>query len=465
MENEKLLKFCEILKEDVIQKKSILIFSDSMGITNKIEQIIISYLKESNMKEEEINKYILIFNSVKGTLDEFEDCNKLFLNKCVICSPKVIYGVDILIEYEKVYSIYKYTSNDKFMSSLEYYQQISRGRNTKEVIMFDLNPFYKKVKNYYYSFEEVKKYEKSIINGNIKNHNKNCIKNNIVNELTEMIEYENLVLKRESTFANIYYYKKWFSKLFSNNKMQLLDALARQAGYNIEYKTLNVEDPINTEIFKNIVDQKELLKEVCNKIIDEKKFDETEMRYVKNISEKIKVKMKYLKQFLDNDTIKMDEYNKMLKDEKAFITFINKNYLKMSKKEFNEHKAKANNNELLEFINKNNLYKKIDGLFLLENMLKINRYAINDIPKDIDIKKITKRLIKQVDKLSVFAGDNLSNNKCKFIVINRIEKISHYDQLQKFIADCYNLFGKIILFDKRIIKINKKNITKYFNFR
>ena len=212
----------------------------------------------------------------------------------------------------------------------------------------------------------------------------------------------------------------------------------------------------------------EKIKEAINKvenIFDNNEYENENKNIIKAIINKDNNKINYLKQFLDNDTIKMDEYNKMLKDEKAFITFINKNYLKMSKKEFNEHKAKANNNELLEFINKNNLYKKIDGLFLLENMLKINRYAINDISKDIDIKKITKRLIKQVDKLSVFAGDNLSNNKCKNIIINRIKKISHYDQLQKFIADCYNLFGKIILFDKRIIKINKKNITKYFNFR
>jgi len=50
------------------------------------------------------------------------NCNKTCQNKCVIFSPKIIYGLDFLIKYDEAYAIYKCTSMDS-LCFLQRYQE------------------------------------------------------------------------------------------------------------------------------------------------------------------------------------------------------------------------------------------------------------------------------------------------------------------------------------------------------
>jgi hypothetical protein len=91
----KILSFCKLMKNEVENNKSLLIFSDSKYITVMIKELLLKY----NNNED----YYRLINKDYGTLDEIINCNKEFINKCVIASPKIVYGVDITIHYDNIY--------------------------------------------------------------------------------------------------------------------------------------------------------------------------------------------------------------------------------------------------------------------------------------------------------------------------------------------------------------------------
>ena len=96
----------------------------------------------------------------------------------------------------------------------------------------------------------------------------------------------------------------------------------------------------------------------------------------------------------------------------------------------------------------------------MEKVLKIKRFDINSIDENINIEKTKKILLKNIDKLYVFNDITLGKKTKEKRITAKINKIIYCDQLQKFIADCYNAFGKIISFN--IIK--KENRNLYENF-
>jgi hypothetical protein len=103
---------------------------------------------------------------------------------------------------------------------------------------------------------------------------------------------------------------------------------------------------------------------------------------------------------------------------------------------------------------------KIDGLYYLEKVLNIKRFDINSIDENINIKKTKKTLLKNIDKLYVFNDITLGKKTKEKRITDKITKITYYDQLQKFMADCYNKVEKKIAFD--IVKKEKRNLYKNF---
>jgi hypothetical protein len=110
----------------------------------------------------------------------------------------------------------------------------------------------------------------------------------------------------------------------------------------------------------------------------------------------------------------------------------------------------CNNNEITQIIKENDLFNKIKSCFWFEEILKINRYQINDIKCD-DISNMKTILNKNIEKLYFIFKNNDCKNKTIKALKNRIESIITLNLLQKFFADCYNYIIK------DIIKISKKN--------
>ena len=97
----------------------------------------------------------------------------------------------------------------------------------------------------------------------------------------------------------------------------------------------------------------------------------------------------------------------------------------------------------------------------MEKLLKIERFDINSINEDINIKKIKGVLLKNIDKLYSFNDVTMGKKRKEKRITDKIKKITYYDQLQKFMADCYNKVGKIIKYE--ITRNNKRSIYNDFN--
>ncbi len=112
-EDNNLTTWCNkyIIPNYISKSKSCLILSDSKEITEKLKLIFI----KSNSNED----YYRIFNREEGTLEDLTNINKIGLNKCICFSPKVIYGLDLIIEYDEIFIIYKRNTGLDSMGALE----------------------------------------------------------------------------------------------------------------------------------------------------------------------------------------------------------------------------------------------------------------------------------------------------------------------------------------------------------
>jgi hypothetical protein len=451
-ENEKIKEFYKLFEESVKKKESLLIFSDSKGYTELIAHLV---RRDTN------DKYAMVFNKDYGQLEELDNCNTLFKNKCVIASPKIIYGLDITIPYDKVYCIYKYTNEEKCMGALEYHQQYSRARDCKEVILLDMNPYYETMHNYFITFNECVIIINKLFEQYKQDHSKSCKQFDVTNDLCSNLEYGNIKIDKTKSFSNIHYYKSWYDKLFSRNKIQLVVQLAKEAGYIIDYKKIIIDETLFDEKGNRIEKdatfigaikyEKDIRSDLYDIIMDNKPINKKYKRICDNLKELIKSRM----------TILGDEYTKeLILNDKLFEAHISKKYLYMKENDYKKLKIDLTNKDIPNVVCYNILIQKIDGLFYLEKMLNIDRFKISKIKKSIDIKIIKESLIKNIDKISSFNSYDMSVKKREKRMITKIESINHIDQLQKFLADCYNTFGKIISYT--VTKNEKRNIYSKF---
>jgi len=451
-ENEKIKEFYKLFEESAKRKDSLLILSDSKGYTELIAHLV---RKDTN------DKYVLVFNKDYGQLEELDKCNTLFKNKCVIASPKIIYGLDITIPYDKVYCIYKYTDKEKCMSALEYHQQYSRARDCREVIILDMNHLYKTKYNYFITPKESKEQVDREFEQFKQDNSKSCKKHQTADELCSIIKYGNIQIDKDKSFSNIHYLKTWFDNLFSKNKMQLVIQLAKEAGYIIDFKKLEIDETLFDETGKRIEKdntfngvakyEKDIRSDLYDIIMNNKTVDKKYKRIYDNLKELIKTRL---------DMLDGDESKELILDDRLFEAHMMKKYLYMKKDDYEKTKIDLINKDIPKIACYNDLIHKIDGLYYLEKVLKIKRFDINSIDENINIEKTKKILLKNTDKLYVFNDITLGKKTKEKRIIAKINKIIYYDQLQKFMADCYNAFGKIISFN--IIKRENRNLYENF---
>lgn len=458
-QSDAIISFCELIKDDVIKKKSILIFSDSRAITIFVKKILMRY----NSNESDY----LLFNRDSGDLNDLNNLNTLAVNKITIASPSIIYGVDLLVNFDNIYCIYKNVSKDTGMSPLEYIQQYSRARNTKAINILITNSKYMQFKNKFISFKKNKQIEKKDFRLFKKEYNKIIKKYNLVNEL--LINNQlNDEIDDNSLFSAVHYYKTWYDRLFSNNKIQLIKLLAEESGLTINDINLKITKSINDLTLKDsIIEFENKIVSLSDKIYNEiKDFNDNDKKIAINIMQQIENRKKYLD--LSDLKLQNDDYlKKIITSEDEFNTYINKKYLEKPKDEFEKFIANMAKVDLAYIQKDNKLINKIKILFKIEELINFERFKLRKIkPNDEELKKIKENLLKMNDEIIIFF-QGLKSKKCLSIKIkNQINKINCPNKLAKWIANLYNSFGNVIKIGTKIklIKIannKRKKITIY----
>jgi hypothetical protein len=425
------VKYCK-------ENKSVIIFSDRKNTTFKL----LNLLKQFNHNDD----YFRVFNSKCGTLEDINNIDTISKNRCLICSPKIIYGVDCTTQYDEIFCIYSKTNGTNSMTSFEWFQQLSRARFAKSINTFILDNNVHKFYNSYISFEKNKRDENTFINNYIYYTDKLYEKYKISNEISSADNY----------FKNIHFYKSWYDKIFSNNKLHILKLLATQAGYIINES--NFESIKINKIANNVLENiEELIVDLSIKIIKGDTIEDKYKHYIESITEQIKNRKKYVKADEEN-------YIEIISNDKKFINYINKKILYLPKDKFDKKVISINNKDVAEIIKDNRIINQINSLFWIEEKLKIERFKIYDIDTKININEIKKTFIDNIDKFICIYKDNRTIKFVKNRINKIIKKIICVNHLQKFYADILNF---IVDNTVKIIK-NKKTIKNnthyYFDF-
>jgi len=479
------------------EKDEFLLAYDEMEQVNKKrkeEKVAqINREKEEKIKSDEIekiNNYIRVINSDSGTAEEIANLNELGADCCFIISPRIVYGVDITIEYDKVYCIYNGNTNPRYMDALQIHQQYSRTRNTKEVIIFDLSPFTlwnsedskgdkgekdaknpkdktsreieKSIKkNKFVSYDCNKYYQTMMCNEEYKNHITLTKELNVVDELAIAFVNEGKQLYSIESFSKMHFFYTWLKRLFEHNKMQLWTQLAKDAGYEIKYVEYEVEK-LENEVEEVFNDYEQTVVEVLDDLIKngnertEKDFNKLRMK--ENLAKRLDNHLNFLGITTKEIT---PDIRGLLLDENKFNNYVNRIYLDMDKDTHSRNKTRVANNSFAELLSKNNIYKRIDHICYLEKLLGIERYKIDDINKtNEEICEIKKTLLKEIKMLIQMRSDkNNCGKKIENIFMDKIKKIECNDHLQMFMVHCYNCISRNIFAwkTKRVIT----NIPKY----
>jgi len=450
-----LLSFCnKFINDKIKNNKSVLILTDSKTITDDLKDYFYKY--NSN------HDYFRIFNKDEGKLDDLININKICVNRCIISNTKIQYGIDIQYRYDEVFIIYRYASSygiDPFCMN----QQIGRPRHTEKINLLILDPKALYYTNSYISYEQNKNLQQKFINNYSNFHQELCKKYNFVNEMgaVEMKYNGSKSFNPNSIITDIHFIKTWYDTLFYNNKIDILKLIAEKSyGYKI-----NCEDWIAdcTDIGYGFYDKNIGL----NKIVDvskqiylgEEDFIDEKYKYcIDNLREQITMREKYLHNIEDTS-----EYIELACNEKKFTQYIYNKYLSLSKEEFDKKIIETNNKDMLTIIKNDDMINKINTCFWFEKYLNIKRFAINDIQTN-NLEDIKNTFNKNINNFYWIFKNRESKSKTIKSIKNKIDLINKLNNLQKFIAECYNyICDNTIKISTKRIKI-KNNIVIIYLF-
>jgi hypothetical protein len=492
IEINNVVSYCnKFLVESVKNSKPLLILTDSKSISDTIY----SHLKQFNNNTD----YFLLFNKNSGTLENMNDIaiKKNYLsNKCLISSPKIVYGLDITQKYEKnqFHLIYKKNYGYNSMSAIGMFQQISRARSCTDVniLILDLNA--KSRSNKKITFEHNKKIQFYYLNKKFQEHDGLCKENKIQNALSYIQLKDGTLQFNDNDFlTRIFYYNSYYNQLFSSNKIEVVKAISRKYGYNIkEFEFVSdikgVQEKNNImkakkEIGNYLIVMSELLLRCREKELD-KKYKQyidcvseiTNKRY-KSLEDKIKDKddeliekmsktrindVKLKKIIEERDERIFEIKVKLSSDEKKYDNFVNKILLDKTKQELDKINIDNNVENLL--FNDIKVFKKIKFIFLMEEFLKIKRYDIENIKIDDEenIKKFVDFLKLNEASLKIFYLDSMSNKRIEEKINNNILKLIDLDSIKKFVVNIYNLIvDDLFIIDSKKKQTNNIRTRKY----
>ena len=448
---KELEKYCELMKESITDGESMIIASDSKTIALNVYNYLLSFNPDKD--------YFKVYVSDVGKEDDFGKCNTEWVNKCVIISPRVLYGLDVTIKYDKIYAIYKCQTID----STEMLQQVSRARNCKEVnILFTVKD-YQKYSNRYISYEENEELELADLNeyqDNLKKKYDLTIKDLGCQSVTDKI-----VFNHSSLFTDIHLHLCWYKKLFNYNKAQLFLKLCEEQGYLVNEK--HFEEDKSAVKFKYVTEKfdaetyQQFMTIVFNVTNDTDYLIKLEDRH-NHLFRKLDMRLNQLGWQIEEIEEEPDKL-RVISDDKVFQKYVKTQLLLKDPKSSRED-IESFMKSYPEVEKDKLIYKQLDLISWLEQELRIKRFEVDKINlSETEIKRLHENLTKNITKMYCLQKCNgkkqINNNTIKLIA-----KLLTNDKIQKLLADCYNLFGDHIDYKtKRIIKDNIK-ITTYIKF-
>jgi len=447
-EDNNLYEFCkDIIEEYIKNNKTCLIMTDSKEITEKLRVLFNEYNPNDD--------YYRVFNREEGELEDIKNINNIGKNRIIIFNSRILYGVDITIEYDKVYAIYRKSYGLNSIGAMEMFQQISRTRNTKCVDLLVLNPKTRIYKNEYVSFEYNKEKQNKMIINNISINPELYKKNEqIVNDFRcTIFKNDGSVIIDENAFMiNIHYLKTWYDILFVRNKIDIIKLCAKDVGYIITEKDFDPEYNKNNLIATKLKERREEIKVVVKQLYnnDEINVDIKYDKMICNINEQIEQRRKFVDYIKDKVLLE-----KLCTDQNAFGNYFSRLYLNLSKdKLIKKYQDKTEKNIFSISKSTDLVYQKIMNMFKIEELLKFNRFDLDSIKSD-NIEDAKKLLLNNIDSLKIiFKNKDISEIK----IINKlklnINKVINNNLLQRFIAECYNNISD----NTFIIKSKRKQI-------
>mgnify|MGYP003350439817 CR=1 FL=1 len=115
--------------------------------------------------------------------------------------------------------------------------------------------------------------------------------------------------------------------------------------------------------------------ELGKKILNKEKIEDKYKNYEENIREQIKNRQKYIGKDGDIETIV---------DERKFDLYMKRKLLNLNREKFDKKILKINDNDFQIVMKDELIYNQIENLFWLEEELKINRFEVDKIDKNID---------------------------------------------------------------------------------
>ena len=141
----------------------------------------------------------------------------------------------------------------------------------------------------------------------------------------------------------------------------------------------------------------------------------------------------------------------------------------MTEDEFNKTCIILGNNDIAHVIKDNKIINKVKTLTKIEKVIGMQRFKINEIARDDKLDEIKEGLLAEIDNIVMLFDGMESKKKLTERLTNKINYIKYNDQLQCFIADCYNSVGELVSYDikKTKIIIGKKVTSRriYTNFK
>jgi len=221
-EDKKLDLICVKILETYGINKSVMVMSDSRKIVNKLFVRL----------ESQVGKENLILYTSMDCPDNLKQCNETWLNKIVLFSPKIIYGLDCTIKYNSIYAIYKGDT----INSFHMIQQISRARHVQRVEAYYMRIKYTETPNISIKFETNVKHQKELMETFMTTGKIEAPKG-------AKAHFERMVQMNISCcekFKDIHYHKTWLDSILGRNGSQLVISFCEEQGYTIEYKTVDV---------------------------------------------------------------------------------------------------------------------------------------------------------------------------------------------------------------------------------
>lgn len=466
--------FCKPMIKAVRNKESMMIVGD----TKEILMGVRTYLAESvDMNADEIAAYFRVYTQDVGDVKDFENCNKLWKNKCVIMSPKVVYGIDVLIPYKEIYAIY----SSKTIDGFSMHQQTSRARAAAKLNVLFLTQTEQQVKDTFMTFEQSCQIENTLLNDFMTRAVNKFASNPLFDLGSVTMKSDGYVVNDESIFGKIHMRAAWYKKLFIYNKAFLFRMLCAEQGYVI--RTI-IRERSDTPT-KFACTKEQLIEEMIEqtyKIIDEQNDKSTKKK--KNVIEAmceekppdlidleqrreyITHRLKGIKELLNVTTTEIcadQKLKEIVADERRFERAMKSRNLYYTPEEVKDREATEITNNFGHIQKSRRLFRQLSAIRYIEKVVGHNRFRFQRILDydDVTIQKMVKRFTRSPHLLQHLSLKCSEKRRIKEI-LNRLAKIKHKDQLAKFCMAAINQFDRIYSYKSE--RSGKKQIVRYKSF-